>query len=256
MGGQTPRRVRFKHAVLEDKLLSVGPVVGNFSLIVVAHHVGLAVLAARRVLGRSARLAAARMLLGDKPVHLPAINVDGCLAFAVRPTEVTVVGIVVRAYAQTGSWVGYADARDPVLHGDAVRAWKSAEVGIERAVLLHDDNYVLDRECLCSGHVHQLQSTPSTAKAGQNNNDGTNNDEFDRVPDTAHQTLDFKFATAKLFTSVCSTSCRGRARTDHAAADDAVNRLLQSCHQAGRGPVAQAAGGAAGGGGLFRYGFD
>ena len=40
--------------------------------------------------------------------------------------------------------VGIADGRHPVLHGDPVGARIGAEVGVERAVLLHDDHDVAD----------------------------------------------------------------------------------------------------------------
>ncbi len=55
------------------------------------------------------------------------------------PTVVLVVRIVEGRHADAADRIGHAHAR-----GDPVRAGVSAEVGVERAVLLHDDDHVPD----------------------------------------------------------------------------------------------------------------
>ena len=58
--------------------------------------------------------------------------------------EVPVVGIVVGKDARARQWVGYAHGWGPVAHGDAVGPGERPEVGVERTVLLHDDDDVPD----------------------------------------------------------------------------------------------------------------
>ena len=60
----------------------------------------------------------------------------------VRAAAVAVVRIVERPHAGFAARIGNANGRNAVAHRNAVRAGKRSEVGIERAVLLHDDDDV------------------------------------------------------------------------------------------------------------------
>jgi hypothetical protein len=61
-----------------------------------------------------------------------------------RPAGIDVIGIVVRFNTLAGLRVGSANGRHTIMHGDAVRSGVSAKILVERAVLLHDDDDVLD----------------------------------------------------------------------------------------------------------------
>ena len=61
-----------------------------------------------------------------------------------RPAAIDVADVVVGHLAETGLRIRHADVGAPVVHRDPVRAGEGPEVGIERAVLLHDHDDVLD----------------------------------------------------------------------------------------------------------------
>src|SRR5207248_1281462 len=85
-----------------------------------------------------------RPLLHDESVHRAARYVRGRVAFSVWPAEVEVVAIVIGTQASTGSRIWNADRGFAVPHRDPVCAWVRAEIGVERAVLLHDHDHVPD----------------------------------------------------------------------------------------------------------------
>ena len=139
---QRPRLHRLEHVVVEHVVLGVLPVVGDLRGRVVPHHVRGAGPGAGRVVGLVAGRPG-RVPLLDEPVHLAAVHVGHRVVLAVRPAAVAVRPVVVGPGAAAAR-VGHAHRGLPVLHGDAVRAGIRAEVGVERAVLLHDDDHVLD----------------------------------------------------------------------------------------------------------------
>src|SRR5579884_1591231 len=143
VGGETPRGVRLEHVVLQDELLGVGPVVGDLPRVVVAHHVRAAAGRAGRQVGVDAAPDAA-LRLGNEAVHLAAVDVGDGVGGRVRPAVVEVGGVVVGVDAGVVLGVGDADGELAVLGGEAVGAGEGAEVGVEGAVLLHDDDDVLD----------------------------------------------------------------------------------------------------------------
>ena len=128
--------------ILEHEVVGVAPVVGDLAGIVIAHDVdavgvgGLGAWAAEGVV-RAAALALLR--LGHEPVHPPAIDVGGGVRGTVRATVVEVGGVMERLDAAPVHGVGHAHAGwDPV--GAGIRP----EILIERPVLLHDHDDVLD----------------------------------------------------------------------------------------------------------------
>src|SRR3954462_1180416 len=80
----------------------------------------------------------------DEPVHLAAVDVADRVAVVGRPAGVAVGGVVVGPDARLVRRIGYTHRRHPALHRDAVGAGIRPEVGVERAVLLHDHDDVLD----------------------------------------------------------------------------------------------------------------
>ena len=136
--GQAPRRVRLEHAVLQDEVPRVSPVVRDLVVVVVAHHVdAVAGAEAVRVVAVEA---AERASHGgtDEAVHRAAVDVADRVEPGVRAAEVAVARVVERPDA-TAARVGHAH-----VSWDAVRARIRAEIGVERTVLLHDHDDVLD----------------------------------------------------------------------------------------------------------------
>jgi len=82
-------------------------------------------------------------VLADEPVHCAAIDVGDGVVLAVRAAAIDVVEVVVGAGAATAD-VRHAHGRHPVPHGDAVSSRIGSEVAVERPVLLHDDDHMLD----------------------------------------------------------------------------------------------------------------
>ena len=86
----------------------------------------------------------ARLGLADEAVHLAAVDVARRVRIVVRSTTVDVGVIDVGRHARAVRRIGHAHGRLAVLHRDPVGARKRTEVGVERPVLLHDHDDVLD----------------------------------------------------------------------------------------------------------------
>ena len=145
MGREAPRVDRLEHVVLEDEVARVVPVVRDLVPVVVAHHVGSRGRErAAGVVGGVTREEAPYPGLPLEAVHLPVIDVAHRVDRVVRAAGVAVGRVVVRLDADVRLRVGVADGRHAVLHRDPVGAGERAEVGVEGAVLLHDDHDVAD----------------------------------------------------------------------------------------------------------------
>src|SRR5207253_2057002 len=83
-------------------------------------------------------------LLADKAIHLSAVDIILRGRLAVRPAAVQVIRIVERFHALPAARIFDADRWLAILHRDAVSAGKRPEVRVERSVLLHDDDDMLD----------------------------------------------------------------------------------------------------------------
>ena len=143
MLGQTPRRVRLEHAVLEHVVVGICPIVGNLAPVVVAHDVLRLRIRAARVVWVDASNRFARSLRYEA-VHLAAVDIGDRGLLTVRSSVVEIVGVVKRPYAFAAARIGHAHARHAAARRDAVRSRIRAEVRIEGAVFLHDDDDVLD----------------------------------------------------------------------------------------------------------------
>ena len=136
VGGEAPGRYRLEHVVVQHEVLGVRPVVGDVGPHVVAHDlVGDALMAAG---------AAALLGVGDEAIHLPAVHVRQAVGGLVRRAGILVLVVHERRDAFAGQRVGHADGGLTALHRDPVGARVDAEVRVERPVLLHDDDHVLD----------------------------------------------------------------------------------------------------------------
>jgi hypothetical protein len=114
---------------------------------VVAHHVWvLRALRADRVVRVLPAAPDARVLSArDEPVHPAVGDVGDRVRLAVRPAGVQVARVVERLLAAAGRGVRDADGEAAVgVPWKAVGAGIRTEVVIERPVLLHDDDHVLD----------------------------------------------------------------------------------------------------------------
>ena len=140
---QAPRCVWFEHVVLEDVVARPGPVVGDFALVHVAHDVGRAGACAGRIKQGGATLFGV-LGLADEAGHRSAGDVRGGVRLAVRTTGVGVGRHVERRVAAARGWVRDAHRRSAVVHGNAVGTRISTEIRVERAVLLHDHDHMLD----------------------------------------------------------------------------------------------------------------
>ena len=143
-----PAEGRFEQVVLQHEVACVLPVVGDLARSVVPHHVG-----AGRVVdaGGSVRIraavdgVAAADLGVDEAVHLAAVDVGDRRDRVVRPARVAVVAVVVGPLADVREGVWDAALEPPRRRsGQALGARERAEVGVERPVLLHHHDHVLD----------------------------------------------------------------------------------------------------------------
>ena len=158
--GKAPAVVRLEHVVLEDEVARVRPVVREVARVVVAHDVDrlaeLAARAERASLARSpgcassaSRRGRARASRRSPRGRSRPSSRRRCRACAfcgpVRTALVPRVRVVERADAAVRNRIGNADRDPAVPHRESVRPGVRPEVGVERAVLLHDHHDVLDR---------------------------------------------------------------------------------------------------------------
>ena len=149
VGGEAPRADALEHVVLQDEVLREGPVVRDLPRVVPADRVGTGVRAAgSRALGRGGVLRAVRVAPadrpGDEPVHPSAVEILVRGMRRMRAPAVPDTVVVERPDAVMSHGIGQADGGSSVHHGDAVGAGVRAEVGVERPVLLHHHDDVLD----------------------------------------------------------------------------------------------------------------
>ena len=144
MDGQAPRAVRLEHVVLEHKVVGVGPVVRDVATRVVAHHVNCRL---RRDAVRIVRIGART---GDptscahEAVHTATVDVVDRGGMSVRAAHVHVVVVRIRLHAWSVAQVAKTHRRDTLRHWDAVGTGIRSEVAVERTILLHDHDDVLD----------------------------------------------------------------------------------------------------------------
>ena len=149
VGGEAPGPDALVHVILQHVVLGVGPVVRDLAGVVPTDRVGAPTLAAgSRALRRRRVLGAVRVpppdRPGDEPVHPSAVDVLERRMGRVGAAAVDEVVVVEGADAVVAQRIGQADPRSPVRHRDAVSTWIGPEVGVERSVLLHHDDHVLD----------------------------------------------------------------------------------------------------------------
>ena len=152
MRRQGPGVRRREHAILQQVVLRVRPVVRDLLARVVAEDVRLSLRSeersarGREALGFGGALVLAPAHRGHEPVHLAAVAIDDGGLLIVRAALLVLGRAVVRARAMSEHPVRYADLRRAVgSHRDPVRAGERPEVVIEGAILLHDDDDVIDR---------------------------------------------------------------------------------------------------------------
>ena len=148
---------RLEHVVLQRVVPRVGPVVRDLAGVVVAHEVRVRADRHERVLGAARHALLPGQAAGpqeqaegflqrllDEAVHPSVVHVDRRAFHVVRPAQIVVVGVVEGADTLMGPGVRDAHGGDAVLHRDAVGPGVGPEVGVERPVLLHDHDDVVD----------------------------------------------------------------------------------------------------------------
>jgi hypothetical protein len=144
--GRLPGGHRLEEMVLENEVVCVRPVVRYVPAVVVAHHVGLLGRGSGAQRVEDVATGAMDAVEGrvNEPVHRSAVDVGLGGLGAVGSADVDRRRVVVRAHAPSRGRVVDAHGGHAVPHGDPVRAGIGAEVGVERPVLLHDHDHVLD----------------------------------------------------------------------------------------------------------------
>ena len=171
---ETPRAHRFEHPILQNEVARVRPIVGQLGLRVVAHLRLLVTLHdASRNIGWATAGAIRCVHDGDKAVHLAAVDREIGGFCAVGAAGVFVTGVVIGTHARAGLRIGNADLRETVAHRDAIGAGEGAEVTIEGAVLLHDDDDVLDfmNTVVCSDGARRNRDGSNVTREKQSERD-------------------------------------------------------------------------------------
>src|SRR5215472_9938295 len=113
---QAPGSVGLEHPVLQDKILRIRPIVGDISSVVVAHHVGSALVDTGGIVRIVAGYADSFDDL-DKAVPLAPIHILNRGASPVRASAVPIVGTMVGFNAGSVLGVRNANYRIAAAHG-------------------------------------------------------------------------------------------------------------------------------------------
>ncbi len=147
--GQRPAVGRGEHPVLQDEGVRVGPVVRDVAPVDVAHHVRLEVGADERRAGRRGAVDAPPFGLRqrlDEAVHRAARHPRDRGRPVVRAADEAIARRVVHAGRAAEDRVGHAVHGTPASEREPVGARIGPEVVIERPVLLHDEDQVVELE--------------------------------------------------------------------------------------------------------------
>ncbi len=143
MGGKTPGRIRFKHTVLQDKVFGVGPVVGNFVKVMVSHHIRLPIPTARRGIWVDTT-SLSIFGLRDETIHLPMIDISSGVWRSMWSPMIQVLCIMIGSHTLARQWIVDTHCGHAILHWNAICTWIRAEVAVERSILLHNHDDMLD----------------------------------------------------------------------------------------------------------------
>ena len=149
MRWQAPRAYALEQMILQDEATRICPVVRDLGGGVVTDHVRdpspLGGTATSRCVGiMDAEPLPARAQGLNEAIHASAVDVCPRSPGRMRAAEIDQVRVVERADALPRVRVRDADGRFPASHRDTVRTGECPEIVVERTVLLHDDDDVLD----------------------------------------------------------------------------------------------------------------
>src|SRR5690242_19907494 len=82
--------------------------------------------------------------LGHESIHLTAVDIGRGIIRTMRPATIEVVRIVIWLDTLLRCRVIHANRWNAILHWNTIGSRVGAKVTIEGAVLLHDDNHMLD----------------------------------------------------------------------------------------------------------------
>src|SRR5215218_7821953 len=130
--------------MLEHKLLSIGPVIGDLPRVVKTHDIWGCIRRTKKGVLCSTT-ARTRLSDGNKAVHLAAVDVCRTCGGAVQTAAVDQRRIVVRLIATTSAGVRHTNGELTIFcTWQALGTRVGAKVAIKRTVLLHDHDDVLD----------------------------------------------------------------------------------------------------------------
>src|SRR5437667_7218861 len=115
MGWKAPGSIRFKHMVLQHKVFGVGPVVGNFVIVMIPHDIGLSIAAACWII-RVYATPQSMFGLSDEPIHLPMIDVSTRVCCTMRPPMIEVLWVMIRLHALARQGIGHTHGGNTVGH--------------------------------------------------------------------------------------------------------------------------------------------
>ena len=82
--------------------------------------------------------------LSDEPIHLPMIDVSTGVCCTMRPPMIEVLWVMIRLHALARRGIGNTHGGNTVGHWNAICPRISSEVGVERAIFLHNDDDMFD----------------------------------------------------------------------------------------------------------------
>src|SRR5215212_3450891 len=137
MGRQAPRKGGREHVILEDKLLSIGPVIGDLPRVVKTHDIWGCIRRTKKCV-LCCTTARTRLSSGNKAVHLAAVDVCRTCGGAVRSAAVDQRRIMVRLIAATSAGVRHTNGELTIFCAwQALGTRVGVKVAIKRTILLH-----------------------------------------------------------------------------------------------------------------------
>jgi hypothetical protein len=180
--GEAPRTHAFEQVILQHEAIGVRPVVGDLTSVVPADDIGSRATVrhgdAVRCHVTPAMFSGTGDRSPDEPRHAVVIDVEERIAVGVGSADVDELRIVERLHASHATRVGDADRRLAIGHRDPVGSRKGAEIVVERPVLLHHDDHVLDlvdalRDRRMPGQAHAESKRGERERHGENDREGS-----------------------------------------------------------------------------------
>ena len=129
--------------VLQHKVLCQRTIIGNLARVMIAHDFLYIYTTAIWILNFLA-IYFCLFSLAEETIHMTGIDVCTRVFCCMRTTKVSIGSIMERINTFASLGIIHTSGKFPILHGQAVGSWIGTKIIIEGAVLLHDDDNVLD----------------------------------------------------------------------------------------------------------------